>query len=896
MKKILLFTDSRGQYIPVGFKHKIFGERIKVEFENVDVDLVLCPMKWTTTIDFFEYAESNDLSIYDHIILYTGIVEWSPRPQLSANNDLYNNKTKSKIYNWTANTRDYSKKIVNDKKKIFDQLFGEKYMMKYLNKPFNTKYEGEHTINLYGLDMLEKVIIPKLLRIDNLIVINSNKIVNGWEGDFKRGRPENISIIHQYAELISKSFPKGRIIDLYKWTDAEIQKYTCDNMHLTEQGSQYIMDAIEKKLNLKKNNIKVSVIVPVYNVEKYIVQCLDSIMKQSLKEIEIIIVNDGSTDNSLNLINRYKKDPRVKIITQQNKGLSGARNTGLKIAKGEFISFIDSDDYIDQFMLESMVTKASLDGADIVMCQFKKVDDNGNSKFISDLSKFSNISKEEAFKIYLSAGHSAVVWANIYKRKLFTENKILFPEGIYHEDIPTTYKLFYYAKKITTVGKIYYFWRDRDGSISKSITEKHIDDTFRIYELTKIFLIQNNIFSEMYKYYIKRTFLYTIGLVNKLNYAASKIDNARGQVLKVMRKMREDGYETDETLQILSNYDHQLYIKYMNIVKNQKIYKETLPALSDISQMERDRLSNLKNKFYGKRCFILGNGPSLNKCDLALLKDEYTFGVNGIFYKTKEMGFRPTFYMVEDNHVIDDNLNNINEYDIQYKFFPSIYKDRILETKNTYFFRVDMGFYSGSHPFYCKPRFTEDFSDVSYAGQSVTYMNIQLAYYLGFTEVYLIGMDFSYQIRKTDEAQGQTLISNEDDINHFHPDYFGKGKKWHDPKVERVGWNYKFAKKHFEKNGRKIYNATIDGNLEIFERKNYYSLFEKKQENNSFANANKLFRRKSYSEALNIYLKLTELEPNFNRYKESAIICYMKAKELNQPIDSEIIEKIRKFI
>jgi hypothetical protein len=86
-------------------------------------------------------------------------------------------------------------------------------------------------------------------------------------------------------------------------------------------------------------------------------------------------------------------------------------------------------------------------------------------------------------------------------------------------------------------------------------------------------------------------------------------------------------------------------------------------------------------------------------------------------------------------------------------------------------------------------------------------------------------MDFSYQIRETDEVQGATLISNEDDINHFHPDYFGKGKKWHDPKVHNVAKNYEFAKKVYEDNGRAIYNATIGGKLEIFERKEYHDLF-----------------------------------------------------------------------
>ena len=124
MKKILIFTDSRGQHIPSGYSHKIFGERIKYECIDVEVDLVLCPMKWTTTLDFFEYTEKNDVSSYDYIILYTGIVEWSPRPKKSAINDLYNNKDTVNLNAWSNNSRDYSKKIINNKKKIFDKYFG----------------------------------------------------------------------------------------------------------------------------------------------------------------------------------------------------------------------------------------------------------------------------------------------------------------------------------------------------------------------------------------------------------------------------------------------------------------------------------------------------------------------------------------------------------------------------------------------------------------------------------------------------------------------------------------------------------------------------------------------------------------------------------------------------
>ena len=243
-----------------------------------------------------------------------------------------------------------------------------------------------------------------------------------------------------------------------------------------------------------------------------------------------------------------------------------------------------------------------------------------------------------------------------------------------------------------------------------------------------------------------------------------------------------------------------------------------------LSAGDKLKLSKLKNRFQGERCFIVGNGPSLNHCDLSLLEKEYTFGVNGIFYKTQEMGFKPTFYVVEDNHVVDDNIDDINQFNCDYKFFPSIFQGQISSTENTYFFNYDRGFFMKNSPHYCTPRFSFDAAEEVFAGQTVTYTNIQLATYLGFKEIYLIGVDFSYSVPQTTVIQGDTYISQEDDPNHFHPEYFGKGKKWHDPKLDRVLLNYEHARKVLDPVGVKVINATKGGKLEVFPRASYDTL------------------------------------------------------------------------
>ena len=240
---------------------------------------------------------------------------------------------------------------------------------------------------------------------------------------------------------------------------------------------------------------------------------------------------------------------------------------------------------------------------------------------------------------------------------------------------------------------------------------------------------------------------------------------------------------------------------------------------------DKKKLLAFHNKYKGQRCFIVGNGPSLNELNLNHLAGEYSFAVNGIFYKTEEMGYKPTFYVVEDAHVINDNLHEINKYNVEYKFFPSIYWPKIKKSNEVSFFNMNRSFYEPKSPYYTIPRFSMDCSEKIFCGQSVTIINLQLAYFMGFTKIYLIGMDFSYQIPDSAEVDDHHITSTEDDPNHFHPEYFGKGKKWHDPKLDRVMKSYKLCKLMYELDGREIVNATAGGRLEIFERENFESLF-----------------------------------------------------------------------
>src|SRR5450432_181352 len=241
-------------------------------------------------------------------------------------------------------------------------------------------------------------------------------------------------------------------------------------------------------------------------------------------------------------------------------------------------------------------------------------------------------------------------------------------------------------------------------------------------------------------------------------------------------------------------------------------------------------LKRLKNKYKGQRCFVMGNGPSLNSLDLTKLKNEYTFGVNAIYLNYEKMQFYTTFYVVEDDLVAADRKDEINNYQhSQHKFFGAYLRYLLKKDDKTILLNVLRNYESESDKEF-KPSFSEDCLKKVWVGGSVTYLCLQLAYYMGFSKVYMIGFDHNYTIPKSAVISnvnegGFDILSTEDDPNHFSPDYFGKGFRWHDPRVDRMELGFKKAREYFEKDGRELFNATFGGKLEVIQRCNYSDLF-----------------------------------------------------------------------
>lgn len=214
----------------------------------------------------------------------------------------------------------------------------------------------------------------------------------------------------------------------------------------------------------------ISIVIPVYNVEKYLKKCIESVMKQTYKNLEIILVDDGSTDLCSNICDEYeKKDKRIKVIHKANGGLSDARNCGIDMAKGEYIGFVDSDDFIEEEMYERMYECIKKTNSDISICG-KYIDyENGKSiPAIKDKETIVNemTSKEALIKLNSFYKFDMATWDKLYKRELFKD--IRFPYGKKCEDYYTTYKLFDKSKKIVYFSTPLYHYFQRENSISRS--------------------------------------------------------------------------------------------------------------------------------------------------------------------------------------------------------------------------------------------------------------------------------------------------------------------------------------------------------------------------------------------------------------------------------------------
>jgi glycosyltransferase involved in cell wall biosynthesis len=248
-------------------------------------------------------------------------------------------------------------------------------------------------------------------------------------------------------------------------------------------------------------SINISVIIPVYNVEKYLRECLDSIVNQSLKNIEIICVNDGSTDNSLEILNEYaQKDDRFVILSQANQGQGVARNKGIDVAQGEYIMFVDPDDWIATGMLELIYNEFKRSNVDVIQFDYTTISETTGKGKISNFEHIANkyfglkvkdgtIFNIHDFKKVFFAKLPMIIWNKAYSKDFITKNNIKFPPNKHAEDHLFSIKTYFLAKSVLYIKSNLYFYRDRLGSSVNILS----DTNFCIFDnldLTKQFLVE----------------------------------------------------------------------------------------------------------------------------------------------------------------------------------------------------------------------------------------------------------------------------------------------------------------------------------------------------------------------------------------------------------------------
>lgn len=236
--------------------------------------------------------------------------------------------------------------------------------------------------------------------------------------------------------------------------------------------------------------IKYSFIVPVYNTEKYLKKCLDSLVNQTYKNFEIIVVNDGSTDKSSNIISKYqKKYKNIIVIDKENEGLSMARNRGVQKSSGKYIIFVDSDDYVSNKLLEEVDKK--IDDSDILRFQIATEDEEYTKINEYHEEGFESMCGYDAFK-YLSSYHFVEpAWCYVIRKNYYIENKFSFKKGVYHEDFGLIPYVIYKARKVKSIDFIGYYYIQRNGSIMNNNdykkTVKKAFDMIEQYKTMRLF-------------------------------------------------------------------------------------------------------------------------------------------------------------------------------------------------------------------------------------------------------------------------------------------------------------------------------------------------------------------------------------------------------------------------
>ena len=284
----------------------------------------------------------------------------------------------------------------------------------------------------------------------------------------------------------------------------------------------------------------VSIIIPVYNIEKYIEECVKSVLAQSYKNFQVILVDDGSKDNSSIICDKLSElDDRIQVIHKNNGGLSSARNAGIKVAKGDYIAFIDGDDYWDdEEFLQDAVKYIVDSNADFINYGLKKYYENEDimqeGKYIFDRNSIDINDKKKTLDYLISNNlYISSACTKLVKRQIIQDNNLIFREGIFSEDIDWSVRLLVCSKRIDVINKTPYVYRYRTNSISKTLGIKNVQDLIGNIEKSISYIPKNDEFKYEYMSYVAFQYLTLMIIPNYVNEKLPK---------EIMSKIKELRY------------------------------------------------------------------------------------------------------------------------------------------------------------------------------------------------------------------------------------------------------------------------------------------------------------------------------------------------------------------
>lgn len=618
---------------------------------------------------------------------------------------------------------------------------------------------------------------------------------------------------------------------------------------------------IKNTYNFDNKRVKVSIIVPVCNVESYLCECLDSIVCQTLKDIEIICVNDGSTDSSLDILLDYcKKDHRIKIIDKENAGYGHSINLGIDFSSGDYIGIVESDDFIHNKMYESLYEVARNNNLDFVKSDFFKFTTEKDKKqynrvfLTNDKNYYNNVfapnDKPECYDFPM------YTWTGVYKASFLRKHNIRHNEspGASFQDTGFFFQTFAFGKKVQFLDKAFYYYRCDNPNSSVKSKNKVYCIKYEYEYVIDLLKKHPQIYDQIIKYVWSvrgSSYIRTLNRVDK-KFRHEFIRHFRSVFLIAEKKgeldfsiMPSDRANTINTiLRIPQKYlymmDHKnlkrpifrrflwcmndngfLYsVRYLYKRMSAKpwTYRSAIKAhsviqihkllsvlhLFDANMKEIRRFKNIHN---GDRCFIVCTGPSLRMSDLDRLHNEYTIGVNSIYRAYPNTTWRPTYYTIIDQYIAEKYTEG-EKLDFASFAKDAVFLNSYIKTDNDPKIKrlyIDFKNHEKKNMDYPTLFVSEDLSIRAIDCFTVTNIAISLAIYMGFKKIYLLGADNNFEGSKIHFLP-----------NSFDPNTAKKGRM--EINTVRATYGY-FALKEFAKyKNVEIYNATRGGHLEVFDR------------------------------------------------------------------------------